>query len=304
MMAWLAQHRHAVAAACARFAAAPLGTALNVLALGIALSLPVALLVLIDNLQKGAQHITAEPQLSLYIDLSATRDQALEIGKRLASNAGVRGARFVPREQALQELKQNSGLADVIDTLPGNPLPDAYVIDPRDGSPPALAALRSQFAAMPHVAQVELDAAWARRLDAGLRLGRLIVAIITALLALALIAITFNTVRLQVLTQREEIEVAKLIGATDTYVRRPFLYYGALQGCAGALLGWLIVAGGVWLVNRNLAELSQVYSSLFELQYPNHTEVIELVAGAIAVNWFGAFLSVGRHLTLVEPGRH
>jgi cell division transport system permease protein len=122
-----------------------------------------------------------------------------------------------------------------------------------------------------------------------------------ALLALALVAVTFNTIRLQVLTHREEVEVIKLIGATDSFIRRPFLYYGALQGAAGGVVAWLIVSGAIWLVNHNLGELSHVYASLFQLRQLAVLDGIVLLVLPLILGWFGAWLSVGTHLRLIEP---
>jgi cell division transport system permease protein len=116
-----------------------------------------------------------------------------------------------------------------------------------------------------------------------------------------MIAVTFNTIRLQVLTQRDEIEVIKLIGATDAFVRRPFLYFGALQGCAGGVAAWLIVSCGVYLVNRNLGELSHVYASLIQLKYLTLGDGLSVLIFPAVLGWFGAWLSVGRHLALIEP---
>ena len=207
----------------------------------------------------------------------------------------------MPRDQALLELKQSSGLADVVDSLPQNPLPDAFIVTARDNAPRALEALREEIRQWPRVAHVQLDAAWARRLDAVLRLAHLVVAIVGILLALALIAITFNTIRLQVLTRRDEIEVIKLIGATDAFIRRPFLYFGALQGAVGGAVAWLIVSGGVYLINSNLGELSHVYASLFELKYLAPADSLQLLIFPAVLGWFGAWLSVGLHLRLIEP---
>ena len=278
------------------------GSALNILVIGIALSLPVGLYVVIDNLQASSHQLAAEPQVSAFMALDASRAEIAQIETRLKQNPRVRHFRFVPRDEALQELKQASGLADVVDSLPQNPLPDAFIVDARGTAPQALEALRDEIVQWPRVAHVQLDAAWARRLDAALRFGRLVVAILGALLALALVAVTFNTIRLQVLTQHDEIEVTKLIGATDTFIRRPFLHYGALQGCAGGLVAWLIVNGGVWLVNHNLGELSHVYALLFQLRYLNTSDGLSLLVFPAALGWFGAWLSVGQHLALIEPG--
>jgi cell division transport system permease protein len=302
MTAWLAQHGRSFTATLAKLARTPLGAALNFLVIGIALSLPVGLYVVIDNLQASSNQLAAEPQVSAFMALDASRAEVAQIETRLKQNPRVRRFRFVPRDEALQELRRSSGLADVVDSLPQNPLPDAFIVNAKDGAPQALEALRDEIIQWPRVAHVQLDAAWARRLDAALRLGRLVAAVLGALLALALVAVTFNTIRLQVLTQREEIEVIKLIGATDAFIRRPFLYFGALQGGAGGVVAWLIVSGGVWLINHNLGELSHVYASLFQLKHLTLGASLGLLIFPAALGWFGAWLSVGRHLALIELG--
>ena len=300
MNGWLAQHGRSFAAALARFSQAPLGSALNVLVIGVALSLPVGLYVVIDNLQASSPQLAAEPQVSAFMALDANRADVAQIEARLKQSPRVAHYRFVPRDQALQELKQSSGLADVVDSLPQNPLPDAFIVNAKDNSPQALEALREEIRQWPRIAHVQLDAAWARRLDAVLRLARLVVAILGVLLALALIAITFNTIRLQVLTRRDEIEVIKLIGATDAFMRRPFLYYGALQGAVGGAVAWLIVNGGIYLINSNLGELSHVYASIFELKYLAPADSLRMLIFPAVLGWFGAWLSVGLHLRLIE----
>ncbi len=301
MTVWLAQHARCVATTLAKLARNPLGSVLSVVVIGIALALPVGLYLLIDNLQAASGQLTAEPQISAFLALDASRAEIAQIEERLKQNSRVQRHRFVPRDQALQELKQSSGLADIIDSLPQNPLPDAFIVNATDNSPQALDVLRDEIKQWPRVAHVQLDAAWARRLDATLRFARLAVMILGGLLALALIAVTFNTIRLQVLTQRDEIEVVKLIGGTDAFIRRPFLYYGALQGGAGGVVAWLIVSGGVWLVNRNLGELSHVYAALFQLTLLTPVDSLSLLLMPAALGWFGARLSVGRHLALIEP---
>jgi cell division transport system permease protein len=302
MRAWFAQHLHGFAATLAKFARTPFGSALNILVIGIALSLPVGLYVVIDNLQGSSQSFAAEPQVSAFMALDASRAEIAQTEARLKRNPRVQQYRFVSRDQALLELRQSSELADVVDSLPQNPLPDAFIIDAKDNTPQSLEALRDEIRQWPRVAHVQLDAAWARRLDAALRLGRLLVAILGMVLALALIAVTFNVIRLQVLTQRDEIEILKLIGATDAFIRRPFLYFGALQGCAGGIVAWLIVSGGVYLLNRNLGELSHVYASLFRLNYLTAGDSLSLLLVPVALGWIGAWMSVGRHLALIEPG--
>ncbi len=296
MTAWLSQHARCCSTTVAKLARTPLGSVLNIVVIGIALSLPVGLYVLIDNLQLASGQLAAEPQISAFLALDASRAEIAQIEARLKQNPRVLKYRFVPRDQALQELKQSSGLADVIDGLPQNPLPDAFIVTAKDNTPAALDAMRDEIKQWPRVDHAQLDAAWARRLDATLRFGRVVVFILAGLLGFALIAVTFNTIRLQVLTQRDEVEVVQLIGATDAFIRRPFLYYGAMQGAAGGVVAWLIVYGGVWLINHNLGELSHVYASLFQLRHLALLSGIGLLALPAILGWFGAWLSVSRHL--------
>lgn len=301
MRAWLAAHAGGFGAALERIAFAPLGSALNALVIGIALSLPVGLYLLVSNLQAASHQLTAAPQISAFMALDANRAEIAQIETRLKQTPRIAAYRLVPREQALADLKKSSGLTDVIDGLPQNPLPDAFIIDAVDPSPAALEALRDEIGLWPRVAHVQLDAQWARRLDAGLRFSRLVAAILGTLLGIALVAVTFNTIRLQVLTRREEIEVIKLIGATDAFIQRPFLYFGALQGLAGGAVAWLIVSAGAYLANRSLGELSHVYASLLQLNALTLGDSLALLLTPAALGWFGAWLSVSRHLALIEP---
>ena len=302
MSAWLWDHLDAFRASAARLARTPVATLLNIGVIGIALALPTGLYVALVNLQGFAHSLVSDPQLSVFLALDASRIEADRIGTRLRQHPGVREARYVPRDQALKELKAGTGLADVVDSLPQNPLPDAFVVLPRDTQPQALEALRDEVSRWPKVTHVQLDAAWARRLEAGLRLARLAAGLLATLFAFALVAVTFNTIRLQILTRREEIEVSKLIGATDPFIRRPFLYYGALQGLAGGVAAWAIVWAGVQLLNGALSELAQHYAARIELQHLNPEDSLSLLAFSAGLGWFGSWLSVSQHLARIEPG--
>jgi cell division transport system permease protein len=300
MIRWMLQHRRGLAAAVSRLAFSPLGSTLSALVIGIALSLPVGLNLVIENLQALSPRLAADPQVSAFMALDASRAEVAQIEAKLKQNPRVANFRFVPRDQALRELKQSSGLADVVDSLTQNPLPDAFVVNAKDRTPQALEALRDEIKQWPRVAYAQLDATWARRLDAVLRLAHLVIAMIGTLLAVALVAITFNTIRLQVLTRRDEIEVIKLVGATDAFMRRPFLYFGALQGILGGAVAWLIVSSGTYLINNNLGELSHVYAALFELKYLPYSDGLRLLFFPGLLGWFGAWLSVGMHLRQIE----
>lgn len=303
MMTWLRQHLRALGATLSRLGRAPFATLLNLGVIGTALALPTGFYVALVNVQDLARGWSATPQISVFMALDAPRTQAAAIEKRLAQHAGVARARFVPREQALKELKATSGLADVVESLAHNPLPDAFVVDAREPVPAALEALRDEFKGWPGVAYVQLDSAWAQRLAALMSVGRLAVLMLAALLAFALVAVTFNTIRLQILTQRDEIEVAKLIGATDGYIRRPFLYYGASLGLAGGLAGWAMVWSGLLLIEPGMTELARLYGVALDLHHLAPRDSLSVLALSAGLGWLGAWLSVARHLGAAAPGQ-
>ncbi len=298
---WLRQHRLCLAATFARLARTPLASLLNIGVIGVALALPLAFYVVLVNVQGMARDKTPAPQVSLFLTLEAQTADTQAIENRLKKHAAIAKYRFIPRDQALAELKAKSGLTDVITSLGRNPLPDGFVVDAKENSVAALERLRDEFKTWPKVEYVQLDSAWARRLDATLQLGRLIVLVLGALLAFALVAVTFNTIRLQILTQRAEIEVAKLIGATNPFIRRPFLYYGAMMGLAGGATGWLITWGGLRLLNERLAGLAQLYGSELKLQHLSTPDTLSLCLFAAALGWLGAWLSASRNLAEFDP---
>jgi cell division transport system permease protein len=302
LKAWLTQHGRGVRATFAWFAGAPLGSLFNILVIGFALALPFGFYVVLNGLQtfaaRGADY--TGPQLGVYMALDASRDDTAQIEKRLRQHDNVSKVLFVPREQALQELKQSSGAADVVDSLPQNPLPDAFIVSAEDQTPATLEALRDEIRAWPHVAEVKLDSAWAQRLDMLLRIGRFAVGLLGVSFAVVLAAIAFNTIRLQILTQRDEIEVAKLVGATDAFIRRPLLYFGTLLGFASAAVAWLIVAGGVALLNHEFGALTQLAMISFRLDYPGASASLILFGVAAALGWLGAWLAATRNLALLE----
>ncbi|MFA7270714.1 MAG: permease-like cell division protein FtsX [Sterolibacterium sp.] len=299
MNAWLVQHGKALKWALQRLMAAPTNTLLSLIAIGIALALPAGGQMLLGNalqLARNSSNINATPQISLFLSLDADKKTADNISIRLRNHAGVKQVRFISRDETFKRMQSGENLAEVLAALPRNPFPDAFVITPNDDGPAAMEQLRSEFRNWPKIEHVQLDSAWVRRLDAMLRLGRTATALLTVLLGLGLVAITFTTIRLQVLTQRAEIEVSRLLGATDSFIRRPFYYFGALQGLAGGAVAWLIVLGVSGLLNRPVAELAELYNTSVVLQSLTTGESITLLALAGSLGWLGAALSLRQHL--------
>ena len=300
-MNWLLAHFDTLRESLVRLARQPFATGLNVIVIGIALSLPVGFYLGIDNLQAFSRQLSSDPQVSIFMAMDAGQADVSAVERRLRAHPEVGRVDFVAREQALAKLKRSAGLADVLADLERNPLPDAFVVTARSNDPATLEALRDQAARWPKVEHVQLDAEWARRLDAALGVGRMLVTLLAALLALALVAVTFNTIRLQILTRRDEIEVSKLIGATNPFIRRPFLYLGALQGLAGGCAAWAIVTLAMIVLNVQLAELTTLYGTAFKLQPLTAADSAVLLLFSAALGWLGAWLSVSRHLWQIEP---
>jgi cell division transport system permease protein len=289
--AWFAQHGNALRNAWRRLIAAPLNTLLSLLVIGIGLTLPAAGYILLDNLRIIGQGLSGSQQISVFLTLDAGRKDVAELESRL-KDSKPGDWRFVSRDEALRRLQNIEGMADIVAGLSRNPLPDAFVIEPKDSSPEALERWRQTFAGWPKVAHVQLDSAWVRRFDAFLRLAKLAVTLLAGIFAAGLVAVTFNTIRLQVLANADEIEVARLIGATDGFIHRPFYYFGALQGGLGGLLAALLVKLGMGLLAGPASELSALYGGLFQLQGPNALHVLGLTLLGGLLGWLGAQISV------------
>ncbi|MES2299317.1 MAG: permease-like cell division protein FtsX [Pseudomonadota bacterium] len=302
MKSWLRQHHYAIASALSNVAKAPGSFLFNVAVIAIALALPFAGLTVLDNVRPMSEQLSVEPEISLFLTPATARAQALALAPQL--RAILRDGRakivFVPREQALEALRAKSGLSDVLATLGENPLPDGYVIKLARFNSSADAAgvdaLAAQLRLLPGVDSVQVDSAWVKRLAALLGIVRMALLLLAATLGLVVIAVVFNTIRLQVLTGRDEIAVSKLLGATDNFIHRPFYYTGALLGlCAGALaLGAVTLA--LRPLNGAIAQFAHLYASEFQLA-PLAPPALALLLGVSALlGLVGAVLSVWRHL--------
>ncbi len=296
MKTWLVQHREAALLALRRLAAAPVNSLLSLLAIGIALALPAGGQMLLANAVHLAGTISAVPQISIFMAANAERRATTEIESRLNKYGGVKQVQFMARDETLARMKTNPGLRDVIEALPGNPFPDAFVVTATDERPEAMEKLAAEFRQWPLVEHVQLDSAWVRRLDALLKLGRTAVLLLGALLGAGLIAISFNIIRMQVLTHRAEIEVSQLLGATDAFIQRPFLYYGVLLGLGGGVVAWLLVGAAALWLRAPLSELVQLYDLTVVLQSLDPRDSALLLGFAAGLGWLGAMISLRQHL--------
>jgi len=296
MMVWLDQHRAAARLAMRRLSAAPLNSLLYLLAIGVALALPAGGQMLLANALSLAGATSAAPQISIFMASGADRGMAAEIESRLKKRSDVKRIQFLPREETLARMKTSPGLREVIEALPANPFPDAFVLTAADERPEVMEQLAVEFRQWPRVEHVQLDSAWVRRLDALLKLGRTAVLVLGALLSAGLIAISFSIIRMQVLTHRTEIEVSRLLGATDSFIRRPFLYYGLLLGLGGGIVAWLVVGAAALWLRAPLGELVRLYDLTLVLQSLDARDSALLLAFAAGLGWLGALISLRQHL--------
>ena len=305
MSPWLRQHRFALGAALSTVRKSPGSFLFNVLVVALALTLPFAGITLLDNVRPLSEQLSVDPEISLFMRDDASRADAEALAPRIRQIVAAQGKQeaeiaFVPREQALASLKERSSLGDVLETLGDNPLPDSYVMKlggfASAGAADQVDLITERLAELPGVETVQVDSAWVKRLAAMLAILRLALLLLAATLGIVVIAVVFNTIRLQVLTQKEEISVSKLLGATNDFIHRPFFYTGALLGlCAGA-----VALGAVTLalrpLNGAIGEFARLYGSNFQLTPLGGLEIGGLLAISAGLGLVGALLSVRRHL--------
>lgn len=300
----MSRHWHTLMGTLRRLAGTPLATLVTVSVIGIALSLPAGLYLLLSNLSQASDTMETQPQISLFLKLDAGKDTQRQIEQQLKGHAAIKTFRFVGRDQALKALSDSNGLGDLTAGLPNNPLPDAYVLTARESDVAQLDKLRSDVSKWPGVETAELDSAWVKRLNAMLDLGRQLTFMLAILLAFGLIAGMGNIIRLQILTRQEEIEVSKLIGATDRFIRLPFLYHGALQGLLGGLAAWAIIAISTQLLNVSVIRLSSLYGSAFRLEGLATGDAVVLLGFSAILGWVGAYVAVSHFLRHFHLSRH
>jgi cell division transport system permease protein len=296
MTPWLIAHLQACERALKRLISHPAGTLLSVMVIGIAITLPLGLYALFTNVTAAAGRVNTDPNVNVYLALSATEAEARDLEKRLRSHASVRRVRFISRDVALAEMKRVANLADLLGSLEANPLPHALSIQPKSSDPATLADMRREISSMPKVEHVVMDFEWAQKLKRFASFAERLMLLLGSVLALAVVFVTGNTIRLQILTQKDEIEVSQLIGATNRFIRRPFLYFGAFQGLLAGLVAVGAVTGFIAWAGAEVQALTASYGSEFALQSPSLTQAISVMGMSATMGWLGAFLSVWLYL--------
>jgi cell division transport system permease protein len=301
---WLTRHAQVALHSLGRLYRNPLATLMTAAVIGIALAMPAYLYLLLNNMDRLSSAWDGPAGLSVFLKKSLPEAAVGKLASRVRGWPEVAEVTLVTPDQALEEFRHRSGFADVLDTLDENPLPAVLLVlpAPEQADPQSAANLQDKLQALPETEQAQLDLQWVQRLTAMLALAQRGVLLISALLALAVLLVVGNTIRLEIQGRREEIVVTRLIGATDGFIRRPFLYSGTWYGVIGAVLAWLLVEAGFWLLDSPVRQLANLYQSSFQLQTLPVLLLFGLLAGGILLGLLGSWIAVGRHLGAIEPG--
>ncbi len=285
-----------------RLWSAPVSTLLTWLLVGIALSLPSALYLVLQNAELVRSGWQGSAQLSVYLDGQLSEQNSQTLLTELQADPLVQAARYVSKQQAMEDFEALSGIQGVIEGFAENPLPASILLTlSGEALPSRSQQLAERIGSMPGVSDVQVDLQWLERLYQILLLGERVAWVLALLLAIAIVLVVGNTIRLSIENRREEILIVKLVGATAAYVQRPFIYFGLLFGLGGGLSCLLILLAGYWWIGTPMRALSEAYGSHFVLQGPSPLDAFLLLAFSTALGVLGAWTAVVRHLRDIEP---
>lgn len=297
LRAWGNLHLFGLVSSIGRIAARPWATLLTVGVMAIAIALPLGLLLSLQNLERFAGGARESREIGVFLKPDVTLQRARALADELARREDVAGVKVRTPDEGLAEFREMADLAGALDVLEHNPLPPVLVVDPANGGN----ALAESLRALPEAEIVQHDAVWRERLDAWLGFGERAVWVVAVLLGAGALLVVGNTVRLDIQSRSEEIGVLQLLGATDGFVRRPFLYLGACYGMGAGLLALATLAVAAFALQQPLSQLIASHGSTFSLQGPGWRGGLQVLAGATLLGWFGAWLATGHHLRATRP---
>ena len=274
---------------------------MTIAVIAIALALPSGLHVMVNNVRILSGSLEAAVDFTVYLDMSVDEESAQVLARNVEARPDVNRAVLIDRAQALEDFRAYSGFGEALDALEENPLPHALVVRPAGGTRGDVEALARDLDEMQQTALVQLDTAWGDRLRSLAELANRAVGIATVLLSLAVVVVIGNTIRLEINNRREEIEVIKLVGGSDGYVRRPFLYLGLCYGLGGGIVAAITTAAGLGLISPPARSLAQLYESGYRLVGLNAAQTVLLLGGGAILGWAGAVIATARHLRDVDP---
>jgi cell division transport system permease protein len=295
------QHQAVAVDSLFRLLSEPLSSLMTWAVIGIALALPLSLLLLLQNLQGLGTDIEQSRAISVYLDQTLAPAAQQATATALQERADITTVTLISAEQSLAEFRAASGLGNVLDGLDENPLPAVIEVIPADGEAQTITSLLEALSALEGVESVEYDLQWLQRLDAGVTLATNLVLLLAGMLGLGVLLVIGNTIRLAIENRRAEIVVVKLVGGTDAYVARPFLYTGLWYGAGGGMIGLLLVFAAIAMLKGPYENLLGAYAADTVLQTLSISGAFAVLAGAALLGWLGAQVSVYRHLRAIEP---
>jgi cell division transport system permease protein len=300
---YFTRHAQVLVGSLGRILRTPFATLMTMGVIAVALALPLLLNLFLENAQSASGNWNQAYDLSVYMDKKAGAVRTQSLAKQLMKRADVAAVRVISAEQALAEFRRDSGFGKALDVLSDNPLPDTLIVTPSlaASSPEGTQTLKTALASMADVETVQLDTEWVQRLHAMIELLRRVVLITAGLLGVGVVLIVGNTIRLDILNRRAEIEVMKLVGASDGFARRPFLYGGVWYGLGGGLGALILVAAATAVLARPVEQLALLYGSAFRIQGLNATWSAAVLGAAVGLSWVGSWLAASRHIRAIEP---
>jgi cell division transport system permease protein len=300
---WLLRHAQMSLSSLGRLSRRPVSTAMTAAVIGISLALPGGLHLLVDNVRQLSSSWDGSASISLFLSEEVSDEQAETVRKQVALRADVAETRLIDRDQALQEFRRLSGFGEAIELLDHNPLPAVVLVRPGNSiqGADAVAGLAEELRGYREIEIAQVDLQWVERLGAITGTIERAVLILAALLAGAVLLIVGNTIRLEIQSRHSEIEIVKLVGGTDAFIRRPFLYEGIWYGLLGALIGLLLVLGSLYLLDGPVKRLAGLYESEFTLAIIDPASLLGVILGGPLLGLAGAWLAVGRHLAQIQP---
>lgn len=293
-------HRMVARESLNKLLATPLPTLMTVLVIAIALALPAGLYILIKNAQMVSGDWDGSAQISLYLDTKVSDQQGRQLAEELMMMEGIARTQYLSRDDAMAEFKALSGLGELLTELDENPLPAVIVVYPDDRDLSLAEQLRELLAMRDEVESAQLDAEWVQRLHAMLDLGIRFVLALALSLSLAVLLVITNTIRLGIESRRDEIIIVKMVGGTDAFVQRPFLYTGLWFGLAGALLALSMTESVLFWLEAPVKELASLYNSNYRLSGLSLIEAAVLLLSSCGLGLIGAWMAVRRHLKAIE----
>jgi cell division transport system permease protein len=301
--AYFARHAQTLVGSLGRMVHQPFATLMTMGVVAVALALPLFLNLFLTNVRTATGNWTDAFDLSVYMDKRAGAVRTTSVAKQLRQRDDVAAVRVITADQAMAEFRNDSGFGRALDALSDNPLPDTLIVTPTPAAstPQGTAALKGAIAAMADVQTVQLDTEWVQRLHAMLDILRRVVLLTAGLLGAGVVLIVGNTIRLDILNRRAEIEVMKLVGASDGFARRPFLYSGIWYGLGGGLMALILVAAAAAVLSRPVESLAKLYGSQFHLQGLGFRTGVLVLGLAASLAWLGSWLAATRHIRGIEP---